>query len=505
VSETSNKAVGAGKGLLFISGAKLWFMVAGYIIQFGLPRALGSPARFGVWVVVLALISPFNNVVVTATIQAVSKFSSEAAGRASAVTRAALRMQSLLGGGAALLFLLFAPVIAGFLHDPGLTPHLRLASGVIFCYSLYAVFVGAANGARAFHKQAALDVTFSTMRAGLVVGTAWMTHSALTAIGGFVGAAATILAIAFFVVGLGPKPAEKFPVSTLARFFLGVAAYLLIVNLLMFVDGLLLKRLVTQAATAAGAADPISVANTQEGFYGAVQAIARIPYQLILAVTFIIFPLVSKSTFDKDSDRTRVYVMATMRYSFVVTAGLALALGARPEAVMRLFYKPEYAVGASALSALIAGYVCFSLFSIAGTIINSAGKTRPTFIIGAITLTAATVANWVVIKMMLEKGGDALLAAALATTGAMLFGALVSGLYLMRHFGAFLSPITVVRVALSAAVALAVARFWPATGFLGGKLGTLMSCAAIGLTYLMVAVASGELRPGEIKRLRRSA
>src|SRR3954464_8147091 len=101
-------------------------MVAGYVIQFALPRALGSPARFGVWVVVLAPISVFNNVAVTATIQAVSKFSSERAERASAVARAALRMQMFLGGGIALLFVLAAPLLAGVLHDPALTPDLRL-------------------------------------------------------------------------------------------------------------------------------------------------------------------------------------------------------------------------------------------------------------------------------------------------------------------------------------------------------------------------------------------
>jgi O-antigen/teichoic acid export membrane protein len=503
VAENTQKAVGAGKGLLFITGAKLWFMVAGYVIQFALPRALGSPARFGVWVAVLALISPFNNVVVTATIQSVSKFSSETAERAAAVTRAALRMQFVVGGGTAALLAVASPLIAWLLHDAALGRPLAWASGVVVCYSLYAVFVGAANGARAFHKQAALDVTFSTLRAGFVVGAALLTHMALTAIGGFVAAAATILVLAYFVVGLGPEPSEVFPAKTLVRFFLGVAAYLFIVNLLMFVDGLLLKRLVTEAA--AGAPDPIAVANTQEGYYGAVQAIARIPYQLILAVTFIIFPLVSKATFDKDSDKTRLYVQSTMRYSLLVTAGLAVALGARPEAVMRLFYQPEYSVGAAALAALLAGYVFFSLFNIAGTIINAAGRTRPTFVIGGITLALATVVTWAAIQLTLQKGGDALLAAALATTASMAFGLILSGIYLKRTFGAFLPPLSVVRVSLAAAAAVGAARLWPSHGIFATKIGTFAASGAIFFVYLIVAFVSGELRPAEILRLRRGA
>jgi len=50
------KSLSAGQGLVLITVAKLWFMVAGYVVQFALPRALGSPARYGVWVVVLAIL-----------------------------------------------------------------------------------------------------------------------------------------------------------------------------------------------------------------------------------------------------------------------------------------------------------------------------------------------------------------------------------------------------------------------------------------------------------------
>ena len=172
------------------------------------------------------------------------------------------------------------------------------------------------------------------------------------------------------------------------RFFSGVAFYLLIVNLLMFTDGLLLKRVVTEWARSARARrSGARYANEQAGFYGAVQNVARIPYQLILAVTFVIFPLVSKSTFENDLDahaRLRAHAPCATRSSPRRCSSAVLA--ARPEATMRLFYKPEYAVGAHALSALVLGYVFFSLFNIAGTIINGSGRTLPTTVIGVVTL-----------------------------------------------------------------------------------------------------------------------
>ena len=501
VSKT--QGVSAGRGLVFITAAKLWFMVAGYVVVFALPRALGSPARYGIWVIVLSVLSPVNNVMVTGTIQGVSKFTAEIEERQGAVLRAALKLQALLGGGVAAALFFGAPLIAAFEHDATLTPYIRLATAVALAYAFYAVFIGAANGRKEFHKQAGLDISYSTLRCILVVGAAWATHSALAAVGGFVAASATVLVLSVFVVGFGAPSAQPFDVKVLGRFFSGVAFYLLIVNLLMFTDGLLLKRVVTEWAQHRGIADPTAYANAQAGFYGAVQNPARIPYQLILAVTLVIFPLISKSTFDNDVEKTRGYIRTTMRYSLVVAGLFAAVLAARPDATMRLFYKPEYAVGAHALSALVLGYVAFSLFNIAGTIINGSGRTLPTTIIGVVTLAATVAAEWIGIRMALERGADPLFVAAVTTAATMTLGVLLSAGYLWKTFGAAPLPLlTLVRTAAAYAAAIVAGRAWTHAGLMPGKVGTLVSCAVIGVVYLVVAVGTGELSVGELKRLR---
>ena len=164
---TDDLGQSARRGALFIPLAKLWFMMAALLLQLLLPRALGSAALYGVWTLVSSWLSTLNNVMITATIQAVAYF---AAGGPSAVEQAkktALKMNLLIGGGSAALFFLLAPTIANFEHDGELTSQLQLGSLIILAYSFYAVFVGAANGARQFHKQAGLDITFATMRTGL--------------------------------------------------------------------------------------------------------------------------------------------------------------------------------------------------------------------------------------------------------------------------------------------------------------------------------------------------
>jgi O-antigen/teichoic acid export membrane protein len=191
-----------------------------------------------------------------------------------------------------------------------------------------------------------------------------------------------------------------------------------------------------------------------------------------------------------------------MRYSMVVAALLAAVLAARPEATMRLFYKPEYVVGAHALSALVFGYVSFSMFNIAGTIINGSGRTLPTTVIGLITLAATVAAEWIGIRVALDRGLDPLFVAAVTTAATMTLGLVLSAGYLWRTFGAALPPLSLVRVGLAYAAALATGWAWNRAGLMPGKVGTLVSSAAVGVVYLVVVVVTGELRPSELKRLR---
>src|SRR5262249_23021577 len=157
----------AALGFLWITAAKLYFMVAGTVIEFVLPHLLLAAQRahlFGLYKVVVSTVSVINNVVTTVTIQSVAKFVAEDDAPQGQVARAGLRLMALIGSAAAAGFALAAPALAAFEHDASLTPYLRLAAGIVLAYSIYSVFVGVANGRREFHKQAGLDMTFSTLR-----------------------------------------------------------------------------------------------------------------------------------------------------------------------------------------------------------------------------------------------------------------------------------------------------------------------------------------------------
>jgi len=500
----------AGRGVLYIAFAKFYFMFAGLLIQVRLPAVL-SRAAFGSYSLVANIASLVNNVLVTGTIQTVSRFAAQEPGKARRVQQAGLRMHVRLGLVIAAGFIAAAPLVAWLLHDASKTGPLMLAGLIVGGYSFYAVFIGTANGLHQFHKQAGLDMTFATLRVVGLLGMAMAGFGVIGVIGGWVAAVGVILCASIVWIGLPGKlaPGERLPVRPLIQFFAGVALYLVLFNALMFIDSILIKRLTTEyyaahadtltqavATTVPWAvrisgyhADPSVLADVQNGYYAAVQNLARLPYQAIIAATFVVFPLVSRSTFTEDRETTRRYVEVTTRYSLIFAMAIAVVMAANPSDFLGLVYAPDYAqLGGPALGALALGNVGFSIFAISGTILNGAGKTFPAVVTAAVTLALATIGNYIAIPIAAEHG-DVLHVAALVTTAAMAIGALLSGWMLHRELGAFLPIASVVRIAIATCAALSVGRVLP----LHGKLLTLVEAVAVGATFLIVLVVTREL------------
>jgi len=511
-------AGGAGRGVLYIALAKFYFMIAGAVLEFRLPAIL-SRAVFGAYAVVASVVSPINNVLVTGSIQAVSRFTAQRPEIARMVQRAGLRMHLFVGLPVALAFIAGAPLVAWLLHDMSKVGPLMLAGCIVGAYSFYAVFIGTANGRREFHKQAALDITFATLRLAGILGLAMAGLGVFGAIGGWVIAAFAVLVIATVIVGLPGKEAaaEPMPVRPMIQFFTGVAIYLILLNLIMFVDQLLLKRLATEWYREHGAAlnadidrllpwarqvsgfhpDASHLSDVQVAYYRAVQNLARLSYQAIIAATFVIFPLVSRSTFEDDKETTRRYVHVTMRYSLIFATALAVVMAANPTPLLDIPYALDYAVlGGPALIALALGNVAFSIFAIAGTILNGAGQTRAAIATAAITLGIAAIGNAIVIPM-LEPGRQLLLGAASVTAISMVIGAAISGLALVKHLGAFLPIASLARVALAVVVAMAVGRVIP----FRTPLMTLVEAVIVGLTFLAVLVGTRELGKRDLQAI----
>jgi O-antigen/teichoic acid export membrane protein len=272
----------------------------------------------------------------------------------------------------------------------------------------------------------------------------------------------------------------------------GVVGYTLLINLALNADLLLLRKFAGDAAEQARA-------DTLAGAYDAVRTLALLPYQALLVLTFVIFPLVSRSTFIEDRESTRVYITQTLRYAILIGAAMAVVLAARPLVVLGIAYpKAGYAEGANALPVLATGVLILALMSVCGAIINASG--RPRIMVGLMSITVAvSVGSAYLLVRTAAPGAQMLLAAATATTLGNATGLVLALIYLRRQFDAGPPLATVLRVAAAAALAIVAARVFPA----GGKVMGLITLAVVGLVFVAALVILRELGPTDAAKLKR--
>jgi O-antigen/teichoic acid export membrane protein len=464
-------AVAAGRGAVFIGAAKIVFMVMGFLQRTLLTRVVGA-GDYGAFALVNNTISILNNTMVQGTVQGVSRFTatSDDPGHADAVKRAGLRLQLFFGGAVSLGLVLFAPWVARAINAPAYyLPWLRVGAVIPFLYGLYAVFVGSVNGQRRFAVQAGFDVTFSLCKTILLLGGAALFlrlgHSGV--MGAFVGFAATaaiVLVIATRVVGVA-RGASVFPVRRLAVFFAGTMANAVLMNVALNYDILWLRRF-------AGAQAVAAQADAVAGHYEALRNVALLPYQALLVVTFVVFPLVSRSTFDEDRAATSAYVRQTMRLSLVLVVAMAMALGGRPAALLAVLYRPEYQVGAAALPTLVAAFAALALTGVGCAIINASGRPRVAVACVALAVGAGCVSAMLLVPGV-PPGPDMLMAQARATAIGMLVGLAAVLANLWARWRASVPLATALRVGLAAAAGVLVGRIPPEGGKLAGVAGSV--------------------------------
>ncbi|MCK9463758.1 MAG: oligosaccharide flippase family protein [Proteobacteria bacterium] len=483
-----------GRGVLYIAFAKAWFLVTGVALGLILPRVFkwsagseeAGQALFGAYGIVFTGVSFINNTLITGTIQAVSKFTSEDETRAGAVRRTGLLVQGGIGVILGAAYALLAGVIATFWFEkPDLADLMRLSAGIIVAYSCYGVFIGSFNGLRRFNRQALFDVTFSTLKTVAIILFVVAGFEVLGTVLGFLITAVLVAILAGFVSRrpvVGTFPAKRF-----LQFDTLLLVYTFLLNLVLMLDLYLLGGLV-----------PGADALQRAGQYKAAQQLAFIPYQAVLAIAFVVFPLVSKATFDQDEEKARGYVRQTMRFAAIFLTALAAVMFALPEQAARLMFPPEYAVIAPALRILSLGIVAFGLMIIGNTILNGSGHPWRALAVIVAGLVAA-VGSVSALVSGAGHGTETLAAAASGSGIGWTVALVVCGVLVWRRFKAFLPWKTALRVAIAGAAAAAAGHVLP----VAGKMFTLVEVVVVLLVYLGALALMREFGREDLSKVRK--
>ncbi len=404
----------AGRGFLVITAAKVWFLVTAAAVQLGLPIVFGSAELFGIFKIVTEAIGLLNMVVLTASLQAVSKLVSEQPDRANAIVKLATKLQCFVALPVAALYALGAPAIAESFSDPTLVPLLRLSSLIILFYGFYAISIGYLNGVKEFVKQALIDMTFATLKMVGILGLVAVGFGVVGAVSGFVAAAAFVcIASAVWVFKLmrsreaeqSNDPPPKDALKRLAGYLGLIMLYTFALNGLMRADLFILKSVAGDMPAAFVGAEDVfkSMSDKFAGFYGAVLNLARIPYQGVIAVTFVIFPMISEATFAADVDATRNYIRTTLRYCILLIAGVALLLAFNSDSLIAGLYSSDYQAASTALAVLSVSIIFFALFYVATTMIIGAGHPVVAVVVMGISMVLSAVFNWIFVNRVHEE------------------------------------------------------------------------------------------------------
>jgi len=486
-TETARRA---GRGVLLITGSKLYFLVAGYAGQVLLPRLLESPEAFGLFSAAMSSVSILNNVMVGATVQVVSKRVSEAQDRSEHTLRQALTLQLRLGLVLAAALFVSAPLLANnVLRDPLLTPLFQLAAGVVLGYALYTAYVGTLNGRQQFRTQAGFDIGYTTLRTGSMLTAAALGFGAVGAFSGFAMASWLIVVASAVVLGLG-KRSERVDYKSWIGFMAPLWLYQSCVNVIMQADVALLKRSVAVILHGQGAdlASAAEVASRYVAFYRAAQTFAFVPYQLLMPVPLVLFPMISQAISAGDEAAAARYVRTALRFSLLLLLLVAAPIAGAAKGVMGLVFPAAYTAGAPALAVLVLAMVCFALFVGAATIMTGAGRPGLAAGIGSIASLAVVAGNLGFVHYV-GVGELTLLAAALGTALGTLVALLAIAQAVYARFRTFIAPLSLARALLAAGAAYIVAHNLGQ----GGKLQTILAGVAGALTYAVVLLVTREL------------
>lgn len=507
-STENRQAASAGRGVLLLTGSKIYFIGAGYAVQLLLPRLLGSPQAFGMYSAAMSLVSILNNVLIVATLQTVSRRVSEDPVLGDRRLREGLWMQLAVGTFFGANLLLWADRLASrVLLDPLLAPLFRMATVVVFSYALYAAFIGFLNGRQMFQRQALFDLTYVTLRTGGILGAAALGFGALGAIAGFASAAAAVLGLALLSVGLGrgggAANCERAPNGWLrpwASLMAPLWVYHLCLNLTLQVDLTVLKRNAAALGLAAGQAPSAAAATASEyaGYYRAAQTFSFVPYQLVMSVALVVFPMVAQATALGDRAATRQYIRGALRFTMIVLFAVAAPVSGAAEGVMLIAYPEAYLAGSDALSVLSLGMAAFSLFVVAATTVSGAGQPGLSAMVAMLAVLCVIACNTAFVHHV-GLGDRTLLAAACGTSVGTVLALCAMGTIVYLRFGTFVPLACALRVGVAAIVAFTVAHHLPH----GERLSALVALVAGGVAYLASLGMLGEIGRPELAQLRR--
>lgn len=439
------------RGTLYFIFVQIIFLASSYIIHAGLGRFLG-PAAYGIFGVVIAVMSLINILLTTGVPLAGSRFIAMANESMTAIKKATVNLQTISSLVVFALYFLISPFIADMLGDPALTNYIRASTFVIPVYAFNSLYGSFLNGLRLFGKQSVIMFVSSVAKVAGAIGLVILGYAIYGAIAGYLlGPLAGMVIGWYYLRGMEEDPGkrsntEDFPVRKIIDFALPVIVFSFALLFLMSIDLFFVKR--------------ILVEDVQAGYYTAASTLSKFPYYILTGVGVAIFPAISKSTAAQDAAQTGKYIRESMRYLVLLLLPSVFIISGSSDSLVQLFYSDKYASASYPLAILTFGLAAFTLFSTLATVINAAGRPGIPMIMTVALIPVAVALNWLLIPVYHLEG------AAIATTITGLLSLMLSCAYVMKMFGVIMEVASFIRILFASLFVYAITLVIPVTGLI---------------------------------------
>ena len=417
------------KGTAYHIIAMAIFISSSYTIHIVIARHMG-PSLYGLFGIVLAVLSVIDLVVRSGVGKAVSKYVSEGTNQFG-ILRSGLRLQLGVSTIFTLLYFSTSNLIASLLGDKTLGIYIRLSALCIIPYALDSIYHGYLNGLREFGRECVSSILYSVIKLSVVL-VVLLTRSNVADI--FIGYAVSAGAAVVISRQFGHKFMTNWqdplaPAKKLIAFAIPVALVSITEVLLMNTDIFLIKRLLHD--------------NILTGLYISATNLARLPWYILGAFYMTLFPSISKAASKCDIKLAKKYLTESLRYLLIVIIPLSFIISVSAPNLLRVFYSDAFVGATPALSVLIFGISLMAVFTAFTGVISASGKPSLSLALSIILLPISLGANF----LLIPKYG--LLGAAAASTFAYGVGVLTAAGFVFLKFGNCVSILSLSRILIA--------------------------------------------------------
>lgn len=464
------------KGTLYLGISQLLFLVSGYAIHIGLGRMLG-PELYGMYAVVVSLITVVNLILTTGIPQTVSKFVSERPDLAESILKASGKLLLYLSLFIFVVYFISAGFVAEMLKDESLTTFIRISSFMIPFYAFLSLYGGYFNGLRDYRNQSIISIIYYISKIGLIFGFVMLGYSIFGAVFGFAISPAIGLLVAMAIAGIPLKATRYGNYGRIVRFALPIIILSVALNFSTSIDLLALKAIVGNAK--------------EVGYYSAASMISKVPLTLLGALNMALFPAISSVTYLNNTEKTREYISESFRYVVIFLVPATVFVSATSTDFVSLLYSQKYASAGEPLRILIAGILFFSIFSYLLNIVVASGKAVTAMAFSIFLLVLSATMNILMIPIY------GMIGAAIAVTLASLISMSVLLGYTINKFGSVVPYTTFFKVVLSTSLTILI-FYIRVSGILLLPQYLIAFCL-----YFILLRLLGEVKERDIARLKR--